>query len=109
MSGLFGELDLPDAQHARARRTDPETSHMAADYVEKSGTASKQREMCLQAVLEKPGQTAAEIGRALDLERHAPSRRLPELRAAGLIRNGEARKCMVQGRQSLTWWPQDAL
>ena len=105
MSGLFGDLDLPDTMQARARRTDPETSHIAAEEAEICGTAAKQREMCFQEVRRLPGQTAAEIGAQLGLERHAPSRRLPELRRAGLIVNGKARKCGIQARQSLTWWP----
>ena len=28
-----------------------------------------------------------------------------ELRAAGLVVNGEARRCAVVGSASLTWWP----
>ena len=109
MSGLFGDLDLPDAfeigRRARARRTDPETSHEAARSVEICGTAADQRRKCLQAVREAPGSTAAEIAEVLGMERHAPSRRLPELRESGWICNGKARVCRIQGRSSLTWWP----
>lgn len=88
---------------AKARRGDPETSHQAAREMEDSGRAHGQRALCLEEVKRRPGQTAAEIAAALGLERHVPSRRLPELRAAGLIRNGPARECRVMRRSSLTW------
>ncbi len=90
---------------ARARNTDPFTSHEAAREAEASGRAGVQREVCLAEVLTKPGKTAAEIAVATGLERHAPSRRLPELRDAGLVVNGEARVCAVTGRMSITWFP----
>jgi len=91
---------------ARARRTDPETSHEAASGVEWDGSASKQRRVCLLAVSMCPGHTAAEIARMTGLERHAPSRRLPELRDGGLVKNGEARRCQVVGSNCLTWYPE---
>ena len=96
--GLFG---------AKARATDPATSFEAADGVEASGAANDQRRRCYEAVLAEPGLTAAEVARHTGLERHAPSRRLPELRDEGLVYNGEARMCTAMGRMSLTWWPVD--
>lgn len=90
---------------AAARATDPATSFAAARKVERSGAASAQRDTCLRAVLARPGLTAAEIADEADLERHVPSRRLPELRAAGRVRNGEQRECSVMGSTAMTWWP----
>jgi len=90
---------------ARARNSDPFTSHEAAREAEASGRASAHRQLCLDEVLKHPGKTAAEIAVAVGLERHAPSRRLPELRDAGLLKNGPARICKVTGRMSLTWLP----
>ena len=90
---------------ARARNTDPFTSHEAARETEASGRASAQRRICLDEVLKNPGKTAAEIAEATGQERHAPSRRLPELREAGLVKNGTARTCSVTGRMSITWFP----
>jgi len=92
---------------ARARATDPATSHEAALEVEFLGTADTQRRICLAAVLAVPGETAAELAFRHGLERHVPSRRLPELRDAGFIRNGEARICRVMKRASMTWWPEE--
>jgi hypothetical protein len=88
---------------ARARRTDPSTSHEAAREAEASGRAASQRYTCLQEAKKTPGQTAAEIAVSTGLERHVPSRRLPELREALLVTNGEVRPCRETGRNSLTW------
>lgn len=93
---------------ARARNTDPFTSHVAAREAESSGRASGQRRICLSEVIRRPGHTAAEIAVSTRLERHVPSRRLPELRDAGLTYNGEARICQVTGRKSMTWFPSSA-
>ena len=90
---------------ARARNSDPTTSHEAAATVERGGTASNQRERCLREVRMRPGLTAAEIAIRVGMERHVPSRRLPELREAGLVLNHEARICTVTLNRSLTWWP----
>ena len=90
---------------ARSRLTDPITSHQAAREAESSGRAASQRAICLAQVFAHPGQTAAEIALACGLERHVPSRRLPELRDQGLIVNGESRICEATGRLSMTWHP----
>ena len=90
---------------AKSRRTDPITSRQAASEAESSGRAASQRAICLARVNSHPGQTAAEIALAAGLERHVPSRRLPELRDQGLIVNGESRICEATGRRSMTWHP----
>ena len=92
---------------ARSRTSDPEASRRAAAAIEGSGVAMTQRILCLAEVFRHPGETAAEIAHAIDVERHMPSRRLPELRDAGLVENRETRICTVQGRTSLTWWPRE--
>jgi hypothetical protein len=78
---------------------------LAAEEVEASGSAQAQRDLCLAEVKNHPGQTAAEIGVATCLERHAPSRRLPELRDDNLVTNGRSRICAVTRRLSMTWFP----
>ena len=87
----------------RARNADPVTSHQAAAQVEASGRAKTQRDACLAAVRIYRGMTAAEIAQWLGLERHIPSRRLPELRAMGLVTSGQPRPCRVTGNRSMTW------
>lgn len=108
-SGELGEpvFPLQNSMVARARSTDPATSHQAARTVERSGTAGSQRIMCLAAVRVRPGLTAAEIAWETGLERHIPSRRLPELRDGGLVVNGPSRICTVMGTPSMTWVPVD--
>jgi hypothetical protein len=90
---------------ASSRATDPAASAEAAHQVEASGVAGAQRAICLERVRATPGLTAAEIAVEAELERHVPSRRLPELRRAGLVVNGDARDCRVTGNKSLTWNP----
>lgn len=88
---------------ARAANADPVTSFIAAEQVEKSGKANLQRQIVLAWVRQHPGQTAAEIAHHTGLERHVPSRRLPELREAGLVSNGSPRICGVCGTRQMTW------
>ncbi len=90
---------------AHARHSDPSTSHEAAVAAERHGRATAHRRLCLTQVSQQPGLTAAEIAERVGLERHAPSRRLPELRDDGLVINGPVRSCSVKGRRSLTWIP----
>ena len=90
---------------AHARTQDPVTSHEAAHAMEASGIAAAHRQRCLAAVEATPGLTAAEIAEAVGLDRHEPSRRLPELRDQGLVLNGDLRICRARGRRSLTWFP----
>ena len=91
--------------HAKARSTDPVTSHIAARGVDASGTADSQRAACLSEVIAQPGQTASEISVALELERIVGGKRLPELREAGLVKNGPSRACRVTGKRCMTWFP----
>lgn len=101
---------------ARARRTDPDTSHRAAVQVELSGLATDHRALCLSLVNRFPGSTSAELSRHSNgaLNRHQTARRLPELADAGEIMDprdntldrGITRKvCSVTGSTSLRWWP----
>lgn len=102
---LFDDRSPAFRPVARSRNTDPRTSFAAALAVEASGGADTQRRRCLQIVRYRPGLTAAEVAELAGLERHVPSRRLPELREACLVSNGPARMCRVMRRRSLTWWP----
>ena len=89
---------------ARARVSDPMTSHLAAAEHELSGKAATHRELCLKAVRKYPGLTSFEIDNALGVNEVA-HRRLPELRKMGLIKNGLARKCRIKNTMCMTWWP----
>ena len=92
---------------ARARGTDPETSHQVARDVERKGKAATQRQACLEAVREHPGRTAYEIAALLDLEGIVPGKRLPELREINLVKNGPVRACSIRKSKAMTWWLTD--
>ena len=105
---LFPDLyreDVKPQPRATARRSDPDTSHQAAVGIEASGKAGTQRAAVLECVRCDPGQTSAEIAVAAGLERAIPSRRLPELERAGLIRKGDARLCYINQTRMVTWHP----
>lgn len=96
---------MSDTMKARARRTDPATSHEAAQLVEITGKAGSQRRLCYDEVFRNPGSTASEIAAALQIERIIPGKRLPELRDGGVIKTGSERICRVRGTMCMTWWP----
>lgn len=99
---------------AGSRNTDPQSSRDAAELVEATIRAQQTRAV-YNEVFRRPGSTGAEIASWLGVERHIPSRRLPELRKAKLIMNGvdeadakaRMRKCRVVNKLSLTWWPKE--
>lgn len=100
---MSAQLSLLDNSPV-ARVRDPNTSRKAAQVVSMNGTRAIQQMQVLEAVRNHQGRTSAELAHACGWDRVMPARRLPELRNAGLVRNGEARKCDVTGMQSMTWW-----
>ena len=89
---------------ANYRKDGPETSREAAVGVERSGRAGSYRALLLRAVEVNPGRTCGELAVLVCLPRQEASKRLPELRTAGLIRNGPPRPCREQGTLQLTWF-----
>jgi len=90
---------------ANSRNADPVTSKEGAEATEESGNAATWRKRCLDAVRQRPGQTAGEYAAWFEVERTVFSRRLPELRELQLVRNGEPKPCEITGKRGLTWWP----
>ena len=88
---------------ATARATDPDTSHLAGEEMERSGKAQTQREIVLEAVGYFVPLTSAEIAKCSELDRFQVARRLPELEYAGLVRRLPKRQCNVCRSQSVTW------
>jgi hypothetical protein len=87
-----------------SRTTDPVTSHLAEIEINATGQRATQQQMILDAVVANPGLTSSELTRKLKTnDRYVAARRLPELRNANLLTNGEPRKCMVTNRMALTW------
>ena len=94
---LFPMTDTP-----RARRSDPETSHLAAERVKPK--LRKQQEAVLAALTRWPGSTAVELAKVSGLDRYLLSRRLPEL-VPIWVRRGKPRVCTVAGTPQTTWRP----
>jgi hypothetical protein len=86
----------------RARRSDPETSHIAAERVRPK--LRKQQQAVLDALARWPGSTAVELAHETGLDRYLVSRRLPEL-VPVWVRRGKPRACTVAGTAQGTWYP----
>ena len=71
----------PDAP--RARRSDPLSSHRAADEV--APHLSGQRRAVWEALKKHPGRSSKELSEVSNLDRYMIARRLPELEQFGLV------------------------
>jgi len=101
----FPSIEPKKEMKARSRSTDPSTSYTAARRIELLGKADSQRRACFRQVITRPGSTYAEIAKALGYELVVAGKRLPELRDAGFIKNGQERKCGIRNSLCMTWWP----
>lgn len=88
-----------------ARKTDPVTSHLAAEYHTRSGDRARQQAQTAEAVRLHPGHTSQELAQLTGLDRYMLARRLPECVTAGRVTKGSTQRCSVTGRLALTWWP----
>lgn len=88
-----------------ARSTDPHTSHEAARHHIASGGRAAQQQMTVAAVEAYPGHTTLELSKRTGICRFVLARRASEVEEAGLIVRGQARRCNVSGRSSVTWHP----
>ena len=85
----------------RARKSDPATSHVAAQKA--AGSANAHRQRIVAALRAKPGMTYREIAEATGLEPVAVGRRLIECERMNMARPG---KDVRQGLRIMrTWWP----
>lgn len=73
----------------RARRTDPLSSHAAADRAERSGSIGRQAARVLEALRATPGLTSGELAARHGLDRYMVARRCPDLERAGKVRRIE--------------------
>ena len=90
--------------HARARRTDPATSHDAARLIEGNGKAAENRRILLQKIRHLGGEwTAGELAFFCDMDRHEASRRLPELRPWFIVNGERPRRCTILATMAMTW------
>lgn len=92
-----------------ARRTDPETSHLAAQEVAGSPVLTTQLDRLEKLVEQYPDLTSAELSQFAfflppGTRRNTVAKRLPTLRdVRRTISNGEKRKCRATGRWAMTW------
>ena len=88
-----------------ARRNDPSTSHEAAEHIERTGARASQQRAVMHLVERFPGHTSAELAAKSSLDRWTLARRLPELRSAWRVKNGDKRVCGATGLRAMTWYP----
>ena len=91
--------------HHPARKTDPVSSHEAADHVVGSGLAKAQQDQAEAAVYAHPGRTSLELSTMCALDRYTLARRLPELEDAGRVHRGPIRQCDISKRKAMEWHP----
>lgn len=92
--------------HARARKTDPETSHAAARSIE--GIAGTQRRMVLDALREMGEATDDEINAACNrggmrVSLAGSGTRRNELVKDGIVVDSGKRKRTSRGRMAIVW------
>lgn len=102
-------FDLPAAPLAAA--ADPATSAEAGERHRASGRLRANAGVVLELVRKYPGSTSLELfyadNRNHGLDRHEVSRRAADLKNAGLVRQGESRKCTIKKVKMVTWWPSE--
>jgi len=88
---------------ARARRSDPAPSHLAARMMNATGKAKAHRALVLEAVAQRPGGTAAEYAHLVGLDHVEAQRRLSDMLKDRAVEKGPARKCQIKGSKMTTW------
>lgn len=102
---LFGPSAPRAVATPAARRTDPETSHKAAEEHARSGARAHQQQQVTAAVRALPGRTSFELAMATGLDRYMVARRTSECEVAGTIKRSAVRTCQISGKKALTWEP----
>lgn len=102
---LFAEHRPRAVATPAARRTDPESSHQAAQIHTLSGKRAHQQDQAAAAVRKFPGRTSFELATCTGIDRYTLARRLPECETGGSVRRGTQRACTVTGRLAMEWMP----
>ncbi len=86
---------------------DPPTSREAEEKITESGTRERHSAIVLELVRRFPGRTAIELQHQQSglnwLDEYQIRRRLVDLKAANLVKQGEARACRIRGTKMVTW------
>jgi hypothetical protein len=113
---LFGSPNayggLSPAPPIRVGRSDPVTSHQAAERSAKSARAERHRRIVLDLVTRHAGSTGHELwsvataAERTELEdHHEVYRKLSDLRHVGKVIQGDPRDCTVRHTRMVTWQP----
>lgn len=79
----------PTVDFVLARRTDPMSSHRAAQAIVKSGARKRQADAVLEALRSFDGSTTRELAELAGLDRYMVGRRMPELAREGRVKRVE--------------------
>lgn len=98
---------------ARARRTDPMSSHGAARDLFDTGIQGKQQLAASRLVQQHPGQSYLRLYEIHAQDSNRPGGELVFKNAVALMRRlsevarrGDPAYCRIADRKVLTWWPQ---
>lgn len=99
-------LDLTTPVVARARKSDPETSKLAAEQIESSKKAEAHRNIIVSLVRQYPGSTTGELSvHTPELTHPQIWRRMAELEEMNLVIHGDKRLCKVNRTLCRPWYP----
>lgn len=91
-------------QTQAARSRDPETSHLAAEAVTKSGARQAQIVRVVAMVQETNGLTSRELADHHKEDRYMVGRRMSEAETAQEVEKGPVRICAIGNCKAVTWW-----
>ncbi|SBS29043.1 hypothetical protein MSP8886_01414 [Marinomonas spartinae] len=95
---------MMNIQTQAARSRDPETSHLAADAINKSGARQKQIERVVAMIQETNGLTSRELASKHGEDRYMVARRMSEAETAQEVEKGPIRICSIGKCKAVTWW-----
>ena len=90
-----------DERSTKARATDPQTSHDAANSIR--DIAARQQRLIINELQASGPMTADEIDVAVFSGRHTAARRLPELAKQGLVTRSPSKRPTRSGRAAHIW------
>lgn len=104
---LFSGEDLQATPAvARARRDDPETSHLAAEQITNSGKVAEHHRIIAALVRKHPGLTTGELSeKTTELSHEQIWRRMSELEELNAVIHGAKRLCKVRKTLCRPWFP----
>ena len=95
---------MMNIQTPAAKKGDPETSHLAADAITRSGARQKQIERVVAMDQETNGLTSRELADHHKEDRYMVARRTSEAETAQEVEKGPVRICAIGKCKAVTWW-----